>query len=226
MSGDTDSGDDLYERSGGTTTQVSEGAINGNLAFEVCFFGASSDGLKVFFVTDEPLVSGDTDGYFDLYERSGGTTTQVSQGQMNGNGDFGHCGAIQRRLERRLEGLLRHRRAAGQRRHQRRPRRLRALRRDHDLVSVDTSPPNTFDEPAARAVRPTIQPRPSPSRRPIPAQPSNASSTPAPTLPAARRGPLRTSTTAPTPSTSAPGTRPETSTRPRPHAPSPCKRPR
>ena len=51
--------------------------------------GASSDGSRVFFITDEQLVSGDTDTSFDIYERSGGTTTWVSQGEINGNGAFG-----------------------------------------------------------------------------------------------------------------------------------------
>ncbi len=77
MSGDTDIYDDIYERSGGTTTQVSQGEINGNGAFFADFIDASSDGLKVFFRTDEPLVSGDTNGEYDFYERSGGTTKLV-----------------------------------------------------------------------------------------------------------------------------------------------------
>ncbi len=89
VSGDTDSAYDIYERSGGTTTQVSQGQINGNGAFAAFFAGASSDGSKVFFDTDEQLVSGDTDSSIDVYERSGGTTTRVSQGQINGNGAFG-----------------------------------------------------------------------------------------------------------------------------------------
>ena len=43
------------------------------------FAGASSDGSKVFFRTDEQLVSGDTDDASqDVYERSGGTTKLVS----------------------------------------------------------------------------------------------------------------------------------------------------
>ena len=44
------------------------------------FGGASSDGSKVFFYTDEQLVSADTDASYDIYERSGGTTTWISQG--------------------------------------------------------------------------------------------------------------------------------------------------
>jgi hypothetical protein len=86
---DTDSGGDVYERSGGTTTQVSQGAINGNGAYHANFVRATSDGSKVFFKTDEQLASTDTDSEIDLYERSGGTTTQVSQGAVNGNGAYG-----------------------------------------------------------------------------------------------------------------------------------------
>jgi hypothetical protein len=86
---DTDSSDDLYERSNGTTTQVSQGAINGNGANQVFGAGASSDGSKVFFTTNEQLAATDTDTRSDIYVRSGGTTTQVSQGEINGNGSFG-----------------------------------------------------------------------------------------------------------------------------------------
>ena len=88
VSGDTDAFGDVYERAGGTTTRVSEGQVNGNGAFDAFFSGASSDGSKVFFSTFEPLAGGDTDGFLDVYERSGGATTQVSQGEVNGNGDF------------------------------------------------------------------------------------------------------------------------------------------
>jgi hypothetical protein len=76
---DTDSNQDVYERSGGTTTLVSTntaGTANG--AFTANFSGASSDGSTVFFQTDEQLAATDTDSNFDIYERSGGITTQVS----------------------------------------------------------------------------------------------------------------------------------------------------
>jgi hypothetical protein len=86
VSADTDSAVDLYERFGGTTTLVSAGQINGNGAFDVEAAGNNGDGTRVFFRTKEPLVSADTDSAFDLYERSGGTTTLVSAGQINGNG--------------------------------------------------------------------------------------------------------------------------------------------
>ncbi len=86
LSSDTDSSQDVYERSGGTTTLVSQGQINANGAFEASFAGASSDGSRVFLQTAEELVNGDTDSSQDVYERSGGVTTLVSQGQINGNG--------------------------------------------------------------------------------------------------------------------------------------------
>src|SRR5205823_5195512 len=50
--------------------------------------GNSLDGSHVFFETGEHLVSGDTDGAADVYDRSGGTTTLVSTGPAGGNGAF------------------------------------------------------------------------------------------------------------------------------------------
>jgi hypothetical protein len=88
VAADTDAASDVYERSGGTTKRVSAGQINGNGAFGASFEGASTDGTRVFFRTDEKLVAGDTDGQFDVYERSGGSTKRVSAGQINGNGAF------------------------------------------------------------------------------------------------------------------------------------------
>jgi len=89
LSGDTDSAQDVYERSAGTTRRISAGQVNGNGPFPAFFAGASADGTHVFFQTDESLVSGDTDASQDLYDRSGGTTKRVSGGQVNGNGAFG-----------------------------------------------------------------------------------------------------------------------------------------
>jgi hypothetical protein len=88
VAADTDASVDVYERSGGTTKRVSAGQIKGNGAFGASFEGASADGTRVFFSTDEKLVAGDTDGAFDVYERSGGSTKRVSAGQINGNGAF------------------------------------------------------------------------------------------------------------------------------------------
>jgi hypothetical protein len=86
VAADTDSSIDVYQRSGGTTTLVSTGPAGGNGANDVTFDGISKDGTHVFFETDESLVSGDSDGQTDLYERSGGTTTLVSTGPTAGSG--------------------------------------------------------------------------------------------------------------------------------------------
>jgi hypothetical protein len=73
-------------REGGVTSHVSQGAINGNGAIPAFFEDASSDGSRVFFTSDEPLSSTDTDTFRDLYMREGNTTAQISQGAINGNG--------------------------------------------------------------------------------------------------------------------------------------------
>ncbi len=88
VAGDTDTSTDVYERSGGTTTEISTGPTGGNGAFDAFFDGASADGSHVFFHTAESLVPGDTDTNRDIYDRSGGTTTLVSTGPTGGNGAF------------------------------------------------------------------------------------------------------------------------------------------
>jgi hypothetical protein len=86
---DTDTSRDLYERSGGTTKLVSTGPLCCTNTADGAFFqAASADGSRVFFQASESLVPGDTDGYKDLYERSGNTTTLVSTGPAGGNGPF------------------------------------------------------------------------------------------------------------------------------------------
>jgi hypothetical protein len=86
VAADTDTADDVYERFGGTTTLVSIGSLGGNNSlFDGIYAGVSADGAHVFFETDEPLASTDTDTARDVYERSGGVTTQVSTGPGNGN---------------------------------------------------------------------------------------------------------------------------------------------
>jgi hypothetical protein len=86
VSSDTDTRQDVYERFSGTTTRISTGAIGGNGNFDAFFDGASSDGSRVFFTTNEPLVSADTDNQYDVYQRAGGVTTLVSTGPTGGNG--------------------------------------------------------------------------------------------------------------------------------------------
>jgi hypothetical protein len=88
VSSDTDSALDVYERSGGTTTLLSTGPTGGNGSTDSMFQGASADASRIVFGTTEAMVASDTDGMFDLYERTGGTTTLVSTGPSGGNGAF------------------------------------------------------------------------------------------------------------------------------------------
>jgi hypothetical protein len=85
---DTDNQTDIYQRFAGTTTQVSIGPAAGNGPFFVAFGGVSDDGTRVFFETDEQLVAADTDAFYDVYERSGGTTSLVSTGPAGGNANL------------------------------------------------------------------------------------------------------------------------------------------
>ncbi len=88
VSADTDGFKDVYERSGGTTTLVSIGPNGGNGPYDSFFDGASQNGTDVFFHTQDSLVSADTDGFKDVYERLAGVTTEVSVGPGGGNGPF------------------------------------------------------------------------------------------------------------------------------------------
>lgn len=94
---DSDEFFDAYVRdlTGGGTTLVSQADSTcitlgcGNGAHNANFSGASADGTHAFFVTPEPLVPPDTDAQTDVYDRSGGATTLVSVGSINGNGAYG-----------------------------------------------------------------------------------------------------------------------------------------
>lgn len=92
-SSDVDPMQDVYERSGGTTTHLSIGPAggNGNIDFDydAFFDGASADGSKAWLHTDEVLVGGDTDDQNDVYERSGGNISLVSVGSSGGNSALG-----------------------------------------------------------------------------------------------------------------------------------------
>jgi hypothetical protein len=81
---DTDAFIDVYQRSGGVTTLVSTGPSGGNGAFDVTFDGISKDGAHVVFETDEALVSADTNGSTDIYDRSAGTTKLITNGTAVG----------------------------------------------------------------------------------------------------------------------------------------------
>ena len=75
---DTDGLVDVYERAGGHTTLVSVSGAGASGSADIFFEGASSDGTRVFFLTTENLIGADTDGLYDVYERSGGQTTLLS----------------------------------------------------------------------------------------------------------------------------------------------------
>jgi hypothetical protein len=66
-SSDTDANTDIYERSSGTTTQLSVGATGGNGPYDVTYRGQTDDGGRVFFRTAEALTSYDSDLVMDVY---------------------------------------------------------------------------------------------------------------------------------------------------------------
>jgi hypothetical protein len=76
---------DIYERAGGTTSLVSTSALNPNQPWDAEYGDASEDGTRVFFRTQEQLTGDDTDGGYDIFERSGGQTTRISRGSLNSN---------------------------------------------------------------------------------------------------------------------------------------------
>jgi hypothetical protein len=79
---DTDSTQDIYQRSGGITALVSAGEVGkGNLPIPASFDWASRTASQmVVFTTAEALTSADTDSSQDVYKRVGGVTTLVSIG--------------------------------------------------------------------------------------------------------------------------------------------------
>jgi len=85
VSTDTDSSrKDVYKRSGGTVTQLSTG---GNGPYGADFDGMTPDASHIYFHTDEALTGTDTDSVRDVYDNASGTLSQVSRGQINGNGN-------------------------------------------------------------------------------------------------------------------------------------------
>jgi Tol biopolymer transport system component len=89
VAADEDEAQDLYERSGETTTLLSTAPEAGNGTQNAIFSAASNDGSHVFFGTGESLVADDEDESVDIYEQSGSSTTRVSAGALNGNGPYG-----------------------------------------------------------------------------------------------------------------------------------------
>src|SRR5439155_373565 len=88
VASDTDSFYDIYERVGNTTSLVSTGPSGCNGPSDGFFDGVSDEGCKLLFDTDEQLVPAATDGQYDVYERSGGSTNLISTGPSGGNGAF------------------------------------------------------------------------------------------------------------------------------------------
>lgn len=90
--GDTDEGNDVYERAAGSTTLISPGTEDkpANVARESGTFRAavSTDGSKVFFQTTEALLS-DSDEANDVYEYSGGIVRLITPNGCTS----GSCGA-------------------------------------------------------------------------------------------------------------------------------------
>ncbi len=84
---DTDTSLDIYERTGGDTTLISQGqSFNG--AFDAKWAVSTPDDSSTFFLTREQIASLDTDNAIDLYQRKGTTTTLVSRGPVPANGEF------------------------------------------------------------------------------------------------------------------------------------------
>jgi Ca2+-binding RTX toxin-like protein len=72
---DTDGGEeDLYERSGGTTTLLTPGTVDEELGQ----LTVTADASRVFFETDEALTSADLDASRDTYESVAGSVSQIT----------------------------------------------------------------------------------------------------------------------------------------------------
>jgi hypothetical protein len=96
--GTADSGRAVYERVGEVTNLISTSSTSPG-PHAATFNGASDDGSRVFFTTNDPLVPEDHDcirpipadtGCPDVYERSGGVTTLITRDTVECvNEDFG-----------------------------------------------------------------------------------------------------------------------------------------
>src|SRR3712207_5218164 len=85
---DPDAAQDLYERAGGVTTLPSDRAQGGPDAEVPASLAArSADGTKVLIHTAEPLVPEDGDAANDLYLRTAGTTTLLTDGPSDSPAD-------------------------------------------------------------------------------------------------------------------------------------------
>ena len=85
---DTDSEPDLYAFSPPSTLTL----LTPGTAAQVYYVGASVDGTKVFFDTDESVLGADTDTKFDVYRVTNGTTTELMTVAGSGAGAEDHHG--------------------------------------------------------------------------------------------------------------------------------------
>ena len=76
---DMDSNVDVYRRSGGTTTLMSDDPTNeADLAQNILAIALSADGSRIVFSTWESMSANDTDSAQDIYVREGNSTTLLS----------------------------------------------------------------------------------------------------------------------------------------------------
>jgi hypothetical protein len=81
--GDSDNQNDVYQALGGTITLLTGNGAGNNLFFD----GATADGTRVFFDTDENVPgTGDTDGLLDVYQAQAGVITLLSGSNPAGSG--------------------------------------------------------------------------------------------------------------------------------------------
>ena len=76
---------DVYKRCGDAIDRVSQGPAGGDGGYDVNQAAISADGNCVLVGTSEALTSEDTDSWWDLYERCGTTTKEVTIGPNGGN---------------------------------------------------------------------------------------------------------------------------------------------
>jgi len=83
---DGDTAQDVYQRTSGTSTSLISDRVQmgPDEPTPAVFAGASSDGLRVFFHTGEKILAADEDSQFDVYQRSGTTTTLISDRIQDG----------------------------------------------------------------------------------------------------------------------------------------------
>ena len=179
---DTDTAFDLYERTGGVTTQLSVGPNGGQRPrFGAAWKGASADGTRVFFQTNEPLVASDTD---DCESPTSGSRTGVHR-RVRVRERHDHAGLGRRATERSARRSAA--RLGG--------RHARLLPHEEQLSGADTDSrgrplpaPRAARPPSSRPARPaataTSSPTtaaPRPTGRGCSSTPPSSSSRPTPT---------------------------------------------